>query len=223
MVVLLGETGLGKTRIVQEFYGWLSETDVEDPQGYWPDTLQIGRSLELNPPADTINLQVQIPWLWWGMRFHPVDERNQATIRRSPFEEDDPNLVVHAEPIMRKRKIRAARKEAAKSLGGIFADMLTAGVAGTVLSINELRKQRSQEKIETEALASDAATLVRKRTEEINETVLALLSWFMDSKITDAPTVPVILVLDDAQWSDPATARSVDAILAKARSATGNF
>ncbi len=216
MVVLLGETGLGKTRVAQEFYGWLSETDVEDPQGYWPDTLEIGRSLELNPPAETVNLRVEIPWLWWGMRFHPVDERNRATIRRSPFEEDDPNLVVHAEPIMRSRKIRAARREAAKSLGGIFAEVLTVGVVGSALSLNELRNQRNNEKIETEALKSDAATLVKKRAEEINERILSLLTWFMDSKITDAPTVPVILVLDDAQWSDTATARSVDSILAKA-------
>jgi len=97
MVVLLGETGLGKTRVVQEFYGWLSETDVEDAQGYWPDTLQIRRSLELNPPAEKINLTAQIPWLWWAQVFHPTEGRNQAPIRRSTLEEHDRNLVVDPE------------------------------------------------------------------------------------------------------------------------------
>ena len=57
MVVLWGETGLGKTRVVQEFYGWLSETNVEDPRRHWPDTLQIGRSLELSPPAGNVDLK----------------------------------------------------------------------------------------------------------------------------------------------------------------------
>ena len=89
LLVLLGETGLGKTRIVQEFYRWLSRSDQEDPDGYWPDTLAVGKSLDLNPPAATVNIQATIPWLWWGMRFHPTDDRNQPTLRRSPFEEDD--------------------------------------------------------------------------------------------------------------------------------------
>ena len=216
MVVILAETGLGKTRLVQEFYGWLSETDIEDPNGYWPDNLPIGASLGLNPPADAINLKVQIPWLWWGMRFHSVDERNQDPIRRSPFEAEDPNLTVHAEPIMLKRKINTNNKKAAKSFLGMFADFSTGGMASIGGTLNELWQQRNEQNTAIKELAFDAARLVEKRSEEINESVLGLLRLFLDKKITDAPTVPVILVLDDAQWSDPATAKSIDSILTKA-------
>ncbi len=52
VAVLLADNGLGKTRLVQEFYGWLSTTiDPPGAQGYWPDELEVvGDNLECNPP-----------------------------------------------------------------------------------------------------------------------------------------------------------------------------
>jgi hypothetical protein len=51
VLVLLADNGLGKTRLVQEFFGWLSTTD--DPagdNGYWPDELEAtGDNLRVNP------------------------------------------------------------------------------------------------------------------------------------------------------------------------------
>lgn len=50
-VILAGESRIGKTRVVQEFYRWLNSH--QDPQNYWPDTLETGQdSLHVNPSFD---------------------------------------------------------------------------------------------------------------------------------------------------------------------------
>ena len=83
-LVLLGESGLGKTRLVQEFYRWLSrEADPGTPacpEGYWPDAFATeARSLDVNPefPAGRAGPTPPIPWLWWGLRWAIPDRRNE--------------------------------------------------------------------------------------------------------------------------------------------------
>jgi hypothetical protein len=81
VAVLLADNGLGKTRLVQEFYGWLSTTlDPAGAQGYWPDELEVvGDNLECNPPIDPNQPAREPPFLWWGLRFYNVQGRNAAS------------------------------------------------------------------------------------------------------------------------------------------------
>jgi len=41
LVVLAGDSGLGKTRLAQELYRWLSTQ--RDPENYWPDAFRTPR------------------------------------------------------------------------------------------------------------------------------------------------------------------------------------
>lgn len=70
IVVIKAERGVGKTRLALEFYRWLSENvDASGRNGYWPDaTPIIDRNSEINPDLRTCNLNVPIPYLWWGLR-----------------------------------------------------------------------------------------------------------------------------------------------------------
>ncbi len=65
VVVLLADNGLGKTRLVQEFYGWLStHGDGPGDTGYWPDELELrGDNLEVNPPLAGCRLDRDWPFL----------------------------------------------------------------------------------------------------------------------------------------------------------------
>lgn len=64
--VILGESGLGKTRLVQEFYAWLVAS--EQPAGYWPPTLaQDGNNLHINPAESSWDAAAPLPFLWWGI------------------------------------------------------------------------------------------------------------------------------------------------------------
>ncbi|MCB1047774.1 MAG: ATP-binding protein, partial [Calditrichaeota bacterium] len=78
LVVLLGESGLGKTRVTQEFYNWLSMThDASEPNGYWPDDLgQKESNLKINPDPEACDNGKPMPFLWWGIRLSDPSARN---------------------------------------------------------------------------------------------------------------------------------------------------
>ncbi|RLJ20140.1 hypothetical protein DJ030_07610 [bacterium endosymbiont of Escarpia laminata] len=78
LVVMVGESGLGKTRITQEFYNWLSTThDATEPKGYWPDDLgQEANNLKVNPEPEACDNNEPMPYLWWGVRLTDPTARN---------------------------------------------------------------------------------------------------------------------------------------------------
>jgi len=198
---------------VQEFYAWLSQQDVEDPNHYWPAALDIGRNLSLNPASSVFDLDKEIPWLWWGMRFSDQDNRNLIG-QISPFEQEDPSLAIHAEPILRKRQRKQANQEAGKALVGILADIASFSVVGNALDLMELWAQRTQAKQNEN---TSAEQLLAKRTEELIAKTVTTLQLFLDADINDAPTTPVILILDDAQWIDPITVKALSVLFLQAR------
>ncbi len=57
VAVVLGESGLGKTRLVQEFFARLSSgVDAAGEGGYWPDRLvRDGNNLKINPDPRECN------------------------------------------------------------------------------------------------------------------------------------------------------------------------
>jgi AAA ATPase domain len=117
-LVLLADSGLGKTRLVQEFYRWLSR--AEDPgtpecaEGYWPDafTSETG-SLDVNPafPKDRTGPVPPIPWLWWGLRWVMPERRNEVAngCALIDFRAD---LEPHIRPILAARRLQEVRREA---------------------------------------------------------------------------------------------------------------
>lgn len=52
-LVLVGDAGCGKTRLLQEFYAWLSTESATNADGYWPSRLPITeRQTALNPTPE---------------------------------------------------------------------------------------------------------------------------------------------------------------------------
>ncbi|MBM4369529.1 MAG: ATP-binding protein, partial [Deltaproteobacteria bacterium] len=50
MAVILAHTGVGKTRLAQEFYRWLAASSKWNASGFWPKDLgEVGQSLRVNP------------------------------------------------------------------------------------------------------------------------------------------------------------------------------
>ena len=71
VVVIKAEPGLGKTRLALEFYRWLNENDPGWlTKRYWPDALEIidDKIQKINPEPRDCNLELPIPYLWWGLR-----------------------------------------------------------------------------------------------------------------------------------------------------------
>jgi chromosomal replication initiation ATPase DnaA len=69
LVVLEADTGIGKTRLLQELYHYL--TINEDDNEYWPDNLEDTKhTMTIIPEFDTLSPEqnLKMPWLWIAMR-----------------------------------------------------------------------------------------------------------------------------------------------------------
>lgn len=201
--VLTGNTGRGKTRILQQFFARLSTE--EDPNHYWPDLLAAGNNLELNPPARAFEGRMArtMPWLWWSIRF----DDPQASNRRETIPTLDYSAVLkmHVARVVELRSIRdAQRRRFAEALEvGTEAipivGSLTAAYKGIRIGAEAISDMRRKQDIE----ACDIDENAVRDGERLIDDLLVLLEAPLSGKVSDHPTVPVIVVLDDAHWIDP--------------------
>jgi len=100
VVAILGEMGLGKTRLAQAFFGTIS---ARSGDGYWPPTLEtLGNNLQVNPAPDAARTGPP-PFLWWGLRFvDPLKVNSVGTgVLPASFEN---HLLPQIEPFRRTRR-----------------------------------------------------------------------------------------------------------------------
>jgi len=217
MRVLRGESGLGKTRIVQALYSWLSRADVADPQGYWPDELMAGDNLRLNPDLDRQPLGKEMRHIWWGLRWMPPDARNQGELTHCAFFDQRQRLHPHWEQLTRYKDSAAAVAKLGGALGSVAIDLardtaiaafpllglvkLATGVGGTVLGIGAAARDARAElaRLDKPPAEREAEALA----EQVDQ-VVAFLEWVLRPfHRSGSGAMPVVLVLDDAQWMDP--------------------
>jgi tetratricopeptide (TPR) repeat protein len=225
LLVLLADTGLGKTRLIHEFYRQISveENAGKVGEGYWPDRLDsdpIG--LRINPPPPpTPRKMEEMPWFWWGLRWEKPDQRNAGGHGLCALLNQDAQaaLAQHYEPLARYIDRQHSAKKVLKSVGD-FA--LSIGLAATPLAgVFEIydKGKNLYEILESgrywlgtvanTGTAIDASLALAARLGEATSRASAFLTGLMDADRVELPTVPVILLLDDAQWADSYTLRFV--------------
>ena len=127
LVVVLGDRGMGKTRLVQELYRLLTTT--RDPDNYWPDaSLFAGDNLRVAPETsdplvrahfESFSLvERRMPFLWWGFRLSDPDVRNAM---RSDMAAHRATLEPHLGPLRFERLLAAKRRE----LAGVGVDVVS--------------------------------------------------------------------------------------------------
>ncbi|MBI1407014.1 MAG: AAA family ATPase [Caulobacter sp.] len=216
MVVILGESGLGKTRLIQQFYNWIStQRDLPGAEGYWPDVLSANDGYAEVNPAEPANGAAPMPFLWLGIRC-----RDKLTDLRTYVSALEP----HLEPLADARE--------RQKLGVEFAEKGLTALVGLIPLIGPLlvagwgyfkdgRKayKAFKPRPRREVRIQDAET--KRRLGSASE----LLALFAD--LLDTPTalanikargrqarrllarmkrIPVVLVVDDAQWADESQA-----------------
>jgi hypothetical protein len=112
-VVLLAESGVGKTRLVRELYQQLHNRF--DPVGYWPASFRGDLStLDLNPdltqqrelPVGTLP-----PYLWWPVRFLRPNMPNRAVVNQSALLDAAPDLLAHLAVVDQASILQDAQKK----------------------------------------------------------------------------------------------------------------
>lgn len=231
VVVVLGDRGMGKTRLVREFYTQLVR--ARDPDGYWPDAslfrghnLLVGPDVERDPAVRehfaSFSLgERRMPFLWWGVRLADPAERNAvATDLATHYR----FLELHLEPWRQARELEENREE----LKEVGRDVARSGalklvelipVAGPVLGVlveGALAGRRAARlRAERQALlarhrAEQVARLASARTVDLIGATLAELETLFAAPAPGAappdegaaaPRVPLVLFVDDAQFA----------------------
>ena len=229
-VVLLAETGMGKTRLVQQFYHWLSSN--ENAEGYWPDILhQDDNSLRVNPCFDEGCVQEGIPpWLWWGIRFQNPKLRNQMEVSGCGLVAALPHLSHHFIGLQRKKELLSESRDLSlnflTALGGILGFATLGPIAGAVVSgisvVSAVKDVASvvQNGQQLHHLATEDRGLFHSQQKEKQNAIDAIYVYFetlFSGETSAKVSLPFVLVLDDAQWADPDTLSFVEKLYRQAK------
>ncbi|MFM1831693.1 MAG: hypothetical protein RLZZ461_9 [Planctomycetota bacterium] len=215
IVVLRGESGLGKSRIVQEFYRRIAcSTDAAalplDPEDYWPDAFgdPDASGKLVNPVIPENHTRGLIPpFLWWGVQW-PEPAAGQSPSRAALLDGGYLDcLAAHQEGVSRKYAI--ALKVLGKA-GSLALKTLSFGmVSGDLVLDAATESSRVGERLEAARRllsGTDHATRVQERGQDrlrlVTDRLRAILRPAGLGPLHDAST-PIILWLDDAQWMTP--------------------
>lgn len=217
VVVLLGEAGLGKTRLVQEFYARIAADAERAGERYWPPALgQVGDNLSVNPPDASWDPTQTMPFLWWGVRL--VDPRGHNQVGTGVLAGHvERHLAPHLEAMYRAQRNRRRLRQLARMGGAVVADAVTdmVPVLGLLKKVSEagLELKGLHDAWRADRAPIDATALDSARRTSLIEQVLRDLGALFGA--AGGPSVPMVLLIDDAQLSrfDPGVTAFVEALL----------
>lgn len=222
LAVLLAPPGIGKTRLVQEFYHHVSQThDGAGEQGYWPDRLGRERDrFALSCQPDQCNPANPMTMLWWAIKCIDTGSNNAASsdllLAYNQFLKPHLDIRRTDEQLALLRKEQL--KEGAKGLGEIgiaaaekgaelipvvgpfigLAKAIGTAIVGKSLRLRELEQQRDQLQADRLDLSGKAIAI----QEDFEEQLMLALGNFAKPRAGDIPPCPLIIIVDDAQFAD---------------------
>ena len=222
LAVLLAPPGMGKTRLVQEFYHHVSAThDGAGENGYWPDRLGRERDrFALNCSPEECNPARPMTLLWWAIKC--VDNGSNTAASSDLQLAYSQNLKPHLEIRRTTEQLAALRREQVKEGAKGFADIgiavaekgaeaipvvgpfiglgkaIGTAIVGKSRRIAELEKQRFDLEAGQRDLSGKSAAIER----DFEDQLLYALGHFTAPASPDLPRCPLIIIVDDAQFAD---------------------
>ena len=217
IVVLRGDSGTGKTRLVQEFYRWLAKRHrSEEGASYWPAGLaESNEALLINPLLHEVDAKQNPPFLWWGLRIDDPGRRNAAGTGAAWKALH--HLEPHLAPLQRAQRhkrywLDQAGRFARGALGFIplVGQSFDLGGHAVDLISREIERQKDRE---TRTLDEEE----RAQRHALSDRIANTLGQLMRPRRDTAP-IPLIWLLDDAHHSvaDPGVTELLDRLLREA-------
>ncbi|WP_445947314.1 hypothetical protein [Shewanella sp.] len=205
IVNIIADTGVGKTRLVHEFYHWLASesSSSDDDYGYWPKNLGVGRQRVVNPPLDLFKAfepkKDTIPWLWWGMYWTDADGENECALIRS-----HEYIQAHVDMLSIDKRFKASTAQAimewVKEEGlSHVVEWIPGG--SQILNLGGLFKKIRKSKKEKLAMESGIGEQSKNRLESLASDLIRDFSDVLSVKKTGGDVVPMVVFLDDIQFA----------------------
>lgn len=231
--MIRADTGLGKTRLVQEFYRALAATS--DPDGYWPASLpDVHKSMTIVPPviARPTRETPALPWLWLALRCTNPGERNRDARGDVAFDVIPRQLLTHLAGLYRGQLARSQNTALTKSMISVVASFALPGsgpllnalegaikttdTALDVWSAFDVVLARLRTGIGLRRRDADAVAGIEAERTSLAEGAVRALGAIAAQRTATAWSVPIVLVVDDAHWADAVTIDVLDRILESA-------
>ena len=193
IVTLVAETGVGKSRIIQEFYRQLTVDTQWDPNNFWPDAFQShATQLQVNPEFPTDYTPDGPPrFLWLGINW--ADNKGRSIANSLAL----PTLKEQVLDFSKQVKRFQSRWEIALQI------LLTSGkeitttqeilkiIAGNLVPFSDVAISLFAPLIKNEFEREGKPTTLPDQLLEL------FMAWFNHHN-----AIPIIMWLDDAQWID---------------------
>jgi hypothetical protein len=216
--VLRAPTGIGKTRVIQEFYARIAA--AQQGQKYWPPRLEsegpwLQSRKQIFPRHVAPMEGAEIPWVWWGLS---CTQRSDGSTSHPLFEHAS-QLYAHAGTLFN----QTSRSRIGRSVDGATALVTVLGILGITLSAPVALPVTFAGLART---AWDNGDLIRQitawRERRRKPPQLSIDSSFSspesypdelaDHVCTVSQSIPVIVVVDDAQWANESLIKFVNAL-----------
>lgn len=233
-ISFVAETGTGKTRLIHEFYRYLSDRDYRlsreadthgnaafkadyNPSSYWPRSLPSGSdNLGLNPdPQGLSEAKIEdvkdIPWLWWGLRGNDPVQRNGSE-NGCAASASLSSLELHTTVLAIQKERFKANLAAVQQIGKWAAPKLPiiGPVCELLLVMGELI-QAGKRPFKT-LLQGYGIRLREEQSRmqlKLQDLLVNAIFQFLEQD------VPVILILDDVHWFDADSVAFLDRLTAR--------
>lgn len=220
-VVISADTGIGKTRLIQEFYHYLSKN--EDPDMYWPDILNDTKhTMSLVPKFEElyVNQSSLMPWMWLPLRCQNRDERNSDMRVDCALTQARHQIRLHLHGLFEAKKRSFTNKQLTKSAismlatyafpgGGPFLINLIGDVVGNIdqgiSTIDAITNFWEKWKSRRNGTENQITNLAKQEYVSLVDQTLEVFHSIFDTNDKRLPSVPVIFIIDDAQWLDELT------------------
>lgn len=199
MVSITAETGVGKTRVVQEFYRRIA---VSDP--YWPAVLTAPNQRKAVVPVKSSWLgEPRLLWLGLSCWQQPNGRPGPALDSALPRQ-----LRAHARGLL----VREHRTKAAK-------DLLIKGATAIVPFIGAESVKSIIETLGQVAQAREIAIALQRIADrgdvEVDQNVVDAVVEL--AELVNADGIPMVIVIDDAHDADTTTLAAIDRLMESAR------